>query len=254
MEKICSIGEGRALYARMRAFAVTMVCLACGCNHLPVSTASAAAAPTSKVEPSLPALVVPEETMQFRITFRGITVAQVQTAIGKEGFVDGHRAVIIKSAGKSAGFIALLGSMRWELETTLDLDRGVPLHSHEEAWAEMAGQKEHDDASHDWHEGDTLHDLHSAICTLRGWQPGPKDSREVRIGLGGGHFSLTIAPAGRGIVGGRPALRYDGIAAEESHFTIWLSDDTARVPLAAETETPLGAVAVELTDYGELRQ
>jgi hypothetical protein len=250
MEKICSIGEGRALYARMRALAIVLVC---GCNHLPVSTAAAASAPTSKVEPSVPALVVPQETMQFQITFRGITVAQVQTAIGREGVVDGHRAVIIKSAGKSAGFIALLGSMRWELETTLDLDRGVPLHSHEEAWAEMAGQKEHDDDRHDWHEGDTRHDLHSAICTLRGWQGAPKDSREVQIGLGGGHFSLEIARAGRGIVVGRPAVRYDGIAAGESHFSIWLSDDAARVPLAAETETPLGGVAVELTDYGQLR-
>src|SRR6185312_8633786 len=129
MEKICSIGEGRAFHIRMRALAIVVLC---SCNHLPVSTASAATAPTSKVEPSLPALVVPQETMQFQITFRGITVAQVQTAIGKEGVVDGHRAVIIKSAGKSTGFIALLGSVRWELETTLDLDRGVPLHSHEE--------------------------------------------------------------------------------------------------------------------------
>ncbi|MEP6859315.1 MAG: DUF3108 domain-containing protein [Deltaproteobacteria bacterium] len=238
----------------MRALAIVLVWgWGCGCNHLPVSTASAAVAPTSKVEPSLPALVVPEETMQFQITFRGITVAQVQTAIGKEGFVDGHRAVIIKSAGKSAGFVALLGSIRWELETTLDLDRGVPLHSHEEAWAEMAGQKEHDDDRRDWHDGDTRHDLHSAICTLRGWQPAAKESREVRIGLGGGHFSLTIERAGRGIVGGRPAVRYDGVAAHESHFSIWLSDDAARVPLLAETETPLGGVAVELTDYGQLR-
>jgi len=230
-----------------------LLLVACGCNHLPVTTAAAATAAPVTREPSRPALVVPEETMQFQVTFRGITVAQVQTAIGKEGFVDGHRAVIIKSAGKSAGFVALIGTMRWELETTLDLERGVPLHTHEEAWAEMAGEKEHDDSRHDWQDGDDTHDLHSAIGTLRGWEPAPKDKREVRIGLGGGHFSLEIWPAGRGIVGGRPALRFDGIAAHESHFTIWLSDDTARVPLAAETETPLGAVAVELTDYGELR-
>jgi len=253
MEKICSIGERRAFYARMRAL---FVLAACGCNHLPVTTAAAAtAAPVAAPrEPSRPARVVPEETMQFQVTFRGSTVAQVQTAIGKEGFVDGHRAVIIKSAGKSAGFIALIGTMKWQLETTLDLDRGVPLHSHEEAWAEMAGEKEHDDAEHDWHDGDDRHDLHSAIGTLRGWEPGPKDKRDVQIGLGGGHFSVEIWPAGRGIVGGRPALRFAGIAAEESHFTIWLSDDTARVPLAAETETPLGTVAVELTDYGQLRE
>jgi hypothetical protein len=222
---------------------------------LPVSTAAAATPPSPEVrEKSLPALVVPQETMQFQITFRGITVAQVQTAIGKEGVVDGHRAVIIKSAGKSAGLISLLGSVRWELETTLDLDRGVPLHSHEESWSELAGQHEHDDDRHDWQEGDTRHDLHSSICTLRGWEPVAKEQREVRIGLGGGHFSLTIGRAGRGIVGGRPALRYAGIAAHESHFTIWLSDDAARVPLLAETETPLGGVAVELTDYGQLRE
>ncbi|HET9988328.1 MAG TPA: DUF3108 domain-containing protein [Kofleriaceae bacterium] len=236
----------------MRALAIVLVC---GCNHLPVTTASAAtAAPTPVHEPSLPALVVPQETMQFRITFRGITVAQVQTAIGKEGVVDGHRAVIIKSAGKSAGFVALLGSVRWELETTLDLDRGVPLHSHEESWAELANQHEHDEDRHDWQEGDTRLDLHSAIGTLRGWEPAANEQREVHMQLGGGHFSLTIWRAGHGIVGGRPALRYDGVAAHESHFTIWLSDDAARVPLAAETETPLGGVAIELTDYGQLRE
>jgi len=250
MEKNCSIGEGRAFHGCMRALAIV---LACGCNHLPVTTAAAATAAPVPREPSRPALVVPEETMQFQVTFRGITVGQVQTAIGKEGVVDGHRAVIIKSAAKSIGFIALIGTMRWELETTLDLDRGVPLHTHEEAWAELAGEKEHDDTRHDWQDGDDTQDLHSAIGTLRGWEPAPNAEREIRIGLGGSHFPLTIGPAGRGIIGGRPALRFAGIAEQVSHFTIWLSDDTARVPLAAETETPLGTVGVELTDYGELR-
>lgn len=250
MEKICSNGERRAFYGGMRALGLVV---ACGCNHLPVTTAAAATPPATEHEPSRPALVVPDETMQFQVTFRGITIAQVQTAIGKEGFVDGHRAVIVKSAGKSAGFVALIGTLRWELETTLDLDRGVPLHSHEEAWGELAGEKAHDDDRRDWHEGDRRHDLHSAICSLRGWEPAPHEERELEVGLGGGRIPLTIGPAGHGVVRGRPALRFDGIAEGRSHFTIWLSDDTARVPLAAETETPLGPVAVELTDYGELR-
>src|ERR1700710_293939 len=117
MEKICSSVEGRAFNARMRVLAIVLIGgLVCGCNHLPVSTAAAASAPTFKVEPSLPALVVPQETIEFQITFRGITVAEVQHASGMEGFVDGHRAVIIKSAGKSAAFVALLGSIRCELE------------------------------------------------------------------------------------------------------------------------------------------
>jgi hypothetical protein len=32
-------------------------------------------------------------------------------------------------------------------------------------------------------------------------------------------------------------------------FSIWVSDDAARVPLAFQADTPLGAIGVELVDY-----
>jgi len=251
MEKICSIGEGRAFYTSMRVF---LVVAACGCNHLPVSTAAAATAATAAPrEVSVPMLLVPQETMEFAVTFRGMKIATVQTAIGKQGWVEGKRAIIVKSRGKTDGLIALLGDLRWELESTIDLDRGYPLHDHEEAWAELAGEKNHDDDKHDWTEDDDRHDLHSAIGTLRGWHPTPGEEREVRMHLGGGSFGVTIQPAGRARIVDRPALRYDGLANGSHKFSIWVSDDASRVPLAGETETELGTVAVELVDYGALR-
>ncbi|MEO8843814.1 MAG: DUF3108 domain-containing protein [Kofleriaceae bacterium] len=225
-----------------------LLMVACGCNHLPITAASAASLPEPVAEPSVPAFVVPDETMSFVITFRGIQVANVQTAIGKPGWVDGRRAVIIKSLGRTEGFVGLIGDLRWELESTIDLDRGVPISDHEEAWAEFAGEKHHDD-----HHGtfdDSDHDVHSAISTLRGWHGGPKQHRNVRMQLGGGHFPIDIWRAGREVVFGRPALRFDGTADGDVHFSIWLSDDAARVPLLCSTETELGTIAVRLVEYG----
>lgn len=250
MEKICSIGEGRAFTGGMKAL---IIVAACGCNHLPVSTAAAATGPSGPREATVPMLLVPQETMEFAVTFRGIKVATVQTAVGKSGWVEGKRSIIVKSRGKTDGLIALLGDLRWELESTVDLDRGYPLHDHEEAWAELAGEKNHDDDRHDWTADDDRHDLHSAIGTLRGWHPTPGEHREVRVHLGGGSFPVDIELAGRARIGDRPALRYDGVAGGHHKFSIWLSDDASRVPLASQTDTELGTVAVELVDYGALR-
>jgi Protein of unknown function (DUF3108) len=244
MEKKCSIGERRAFSTVMRAILLMM---ACGCNHLPITAAGAAPAP-GPAEPSVPVFVVPDETMSFEITFRGIQVANVQTAIGKPGWVDGKRAVIIKSLGRTQGFVALIGDLRWELESTIDLDRGTPISDHEEAWTEFAGETHHEDKHGSF--DDSEHDVHSAIGTLRGWHGGPKQHRHVRMELGGGSFPIDIWPAGRERVSGRPALRFDGIAAHGAHFSIWLSDDAARVPLLCATETELGTIAVKLVEYG----
>ena len=225
--------------------------MACGCNHLPLTTASAATAPepSAIAEPSVPMFVVPDETMSFVITFRGIQVANVQTAIGEPGWVEGKRAVIIKSLGRTEGLIALMGDLRWELESTIDLDLGIPITDHEEAWAELAGEKHHDDKHGSFGESDH-HDVHSAIGTLRGWHGAANEHRKVRMQLGGGHVPIDIWAAGREVVSGRPALRFDGIADRDVHFSIWLSDDAARVPLLCSTETEVGTIAVKLVEYG----
>ncbi len=256
------LGRGPVVVPEVAVVAAVVVgvALACGCNHLPITTASAAApAPPAPgelavaTEPSLPILVMPDETMAFRVSFRGITVATVQTAIGRPGWVDGRRAIIVRSGGRTAGLIAMLGDLRWELETTIDLDRGLPIRDHEETWADLAGEHEHHDEPRTWTDADHDHDLHSAIGALRGWHAAPRDRRELRLELGGGHFPLEVWPAGRAAVSGQPALRFDGTADGSWRFSIWISDDVARVPLAAKTDTEAGPVAVELVDYDQAR-
>jgi hypothetical protein len=200
----------------------------------------------------LKVLAVPDETMEFRASLRGIHVGVVQTAIGRPGWVDGRRAIIVRSRAKSEGLAALLGEISWELQSTIDLEGGFPIEDREEAWIDLAGQREHHADAHTWSGRDDRHDVHSAIGVLRGWQADHGERATVRMTLGGGHFQLAVWNAGRELVSDRPAVRYDGSVVgmrQAPPFSIWVSDDAARVPLAFQADTPLGAIGVELVDY-----
>ena len=216
-----------------------------GCGQL----ATAATPPPAPArDKTVPSLVVPNETMNFVIAFRGIQIANVQTAIGTPGWLDGKHAVVVKSRGHTEGLIALVGGLRWELETQIDLDRGTPIDDHEEAWATLVGERpEHND-----HHGGEHHDLHSAICALRGWHGAANEHLQVDMALGGGSFEVEIWEAAHDTIDGHPALRFDGIAGrgEKFPFSLWLSDDLGRVPLRASTKTELGTVEVNLIEYG----
>jgi hypothetical protein len=125
--------------------------IVCGCNAVPVASSAVATAP----KPPQPApadepkiFAVPDELMEFGVSLRGIHVGVVQTAIGRPGMVDGHRELIVKSRGKTDGFAALIGDLKWELESTIDLDASLPLTSHEQAWIDFAGDKQHEDHTH----------------------------------------------------------------------------------------------------------
>lgn len=49
--------------------------------------------------------------------------------------------------------------------------------------------------------------------------------------------------------GNRPAVRYDGNVEDKHRFTVWISDDVARVPLKMRAATKLGVVEAELVHY-----
>jgi hypothetical protein len=233
-------------YRVMRA--VVLLAL-CSCSGVPVGTAAAAVtAPAAKAK-LLEMFAIPDETMEFQATLRGMHVAGVQTAIGKAGWVDGHNAIIIRSRGKTEGIVALLGDIVWELTTTIDLDHSVAIDDHEEAWAELAGEKEHDNTKHAWTDGDQRQDVHSAVVALRGWRGAPGERTEMTVAVGGGHFPVVLVNAARERVLDKPAVRYDGTALDRFHFSFWISDDLARVPLKFRTESVLGEIGIDLVDY-----
>ena len=216
---------------------------ACGCNHVPLTAPLPAGGAGDA--PGHP-FAVPDESMEFRASLRGITLGYFTTAVGRPGWIDQRHAVIVRSAGHSDGIASLLGDFRYELQTTVDLDGGFPISDREEAWVELAGHREHQEGHY---VGGNQHDPHSFAGMLRGWHSTPGSRTEARIGVGGGHFTVELWHTKTEIMGGKPAIRYDGRAHGRVPFAVWISDDAARVPLAFRADSELGTIAVDLVDY-----
>lgn len=226
----------------MRAFAIAVLVGCTAAHAVPKQRVHAAALAGAM-------LAVPGETMEFRVSLRGVKVGLVQTAVGWPGVIGDRTAVIVRSRGKTDGLLSLFGDLTWELSSTIDTARGVPIEDHEEAWAQLAGDKEHHESRHRWDDGDHRHDIHSAVTAIRGWKSSPGQRTEMEVEIGGGHFDVTMWHVGRAMMMHQPAIRYDGLAADKVPFSAWVSDDTSRVPLRFAAQTEWGEIAVELVDY-----
>src|SRR3954467_11457374 len=227
----------------MRALPIALLL---GCSGVKPVPDRVRAAP---VENERAVLVVPGETMDFRIALRGVTVGEVQTAIGQPGIVDGRRAIIIRSRGKTDGILQLFGDITWELTSTIDLARGQPIEDHEEAWMVFAGQKDHANDHHHWDADDPGHDIHSCVGLVRGWRSKPGDRSELEVMIGGAHLDVALWHVGHAFPAHQPAIRYDGVVRGQWPISAWVSDDAARAPLRLTAQSPWGEITVDLVDY-----
>jgi len=220
-----------------------------GCTP-PIQTTAPPPRPAAR--PAASVLAIPGESMIYQVRFRGLAVARVQVAIGRAGWVDGHRAVVVRAHGASDGVVAMLAEITWDLTTTLDLDGGYPRSHVEEASVLFQGKREHERRTRTWEPGDTKHDALSAAAWLRAWPARPDDRGELAVEIAGADFTVELWRAGREMVEApKPmaAVRYDGRIEEDFHFAAWISDDAARVPLRLRTETKWGDVTGELLEY-----
>ena len=213
--------------------------------------AGVAAAPPTPAPTAAPIehpLAIPGEGMVFEISLRGLRVARVQVAVGQPGWFEGKRAIIVKSHGETDGLVALLGELDWTLETTIDLEHGRPIRTVEDAVITFRGKTE---TNHDISTSET-HSIHSAVCALRGWRSSPNQHAELDLDIADAGIELALHEAGHDWID-KPAVRYEGLAFGKFPFKIWLSDDTARVPLRMQTATKWGQIVVELVEYTAAR-
>ena len=210
-------------------------------------------APTKDAGPAAVGLVkpfgVPGEEMHFSAALRGLPIGKLVTAVGKIGWVDGHKAIIVKSRGESTGMVALLAELTYELTTTIDLDRGHAMDSREESWAVFAGEKEHELNTLG---NESRHDVHSAVAAVRAWRSVPGQVGQLSVDVGGTTVDAELRDAGHGFLvsAGEPAVRYEGLVEGRIKVTAWVSDDIARVPLRFECDIPtFGELVIELAHY-----
>jgi hypothetical protein len=206
-------------------------------------------AAAGRVESFLPR--VDREAFEYRVRLRGIGVGRVQVAVGDPGWVDGRRAIIVKTRGHSDGLLSFISDLTWELTTTLDLATGRPIEHVETSRVVFRGEEEHDSTERTWSEGDTHHDLHSAVATVRGWRSRPGDRLEMEVRIAGAWIGVGFVHAGSEFLPSAriPAVRYEGTALDKYGVVFWVSDDEQRVPLRVATESKWGSIDVELVDY-----
>jgi hypothetical protein len=226
-----------------------LVVLLAGCAG--VAAAPPPPAPAPVQHPLGAPLAIAGESMVFELTFRGIRAARVQVAVGQPGWVDGRPSIIVKSHGETDGLIALIGGLDWTLATTMDLERGTPLLVVEDAIVTFRGKTE---TNHE-RSTDPRHSIHSAVCVLRGWRSKPGQQASLVMRIDQAQIDLQLQETAHEFLDGanKPAVRYEGVARGKFPFKIWISDDTARVPLRMETSTKWGDVAVELVEYNAPR-
>ena len=197
---------------------------------------------------------VPGEVLEYQVDLRGMTIGHVVVSIGQPGVVDGHRAVVVMSRATTAGIASLLGDARWELTTTLDMDTGLPLHEIDEKWIELKGKP----AKHDRDERDGAdrgYNLHAAAGALRGWKSVSGQHASLDVVADDFHADVEVWEAAHEYLASAklPAVRYDGTAIDRP-FSVWISDDEARVPLLLRRQTKFGLATVELVHYDPPRE
>ncbi len=206
---------------------------------------------TTKHTADPPVFAVPGEAMEFRVLLRGIVVGRVRVAIGEPGWFEGKHSIIVRSRGDSDGVVSMIGRLGYELRSTIDLARGLPIVNHEESWAEVAGKKEHDRDDDHWSQSDDHHDIHSAVGRFRGWRSQPGERLELDLHIAGARLDVEAWHVHREYVSAAHthAIRYDGVIGAEHTFSAWVSDDPSRVPLRFETSSKWGTIVAELVAY-----
>ena len=189
------------------------------------------------------------EQIEYEMKLAGLTVGRFQIAVGNRGVIDGRQAVIVRSSANLAGAGTLLGEMSWDLTTTIDIESGYAIEQTESVAIDSALRTGHQESKKKWSIDEHRHNAHSAAGVLRGWFTAPGANDAVEVSLFESLVPVTIADAARESVDDRPAVRYDGMLRSKHAFSVWVSDDTSRVPLRLRAGSKIGNVEVDLVDY-----
>jgi hypothetical protein len=234
-------------------------------------------------------MFVPGELMEWELTWKGIAGGRTRLMVGQPGVVDGKNAIIIRSETRSDGLLAMVRYVRDDLITTVDLETSLPIASHGTfEFGKQGGAVKSSRVDAVFHgnaydleyerkgrralswtqrlpKGEFAYDVHSVLGALRAWEPAD-GTRAYFYALSGRRLYLVeVAAAGREQIkiglGPHAAMRYEGRAVrltralslhkkrKPREFTVWVSDDSDRVPLKIQARTEYGDVNVELVAY-----
>jgi hypothetical protein len=252
----------------------------------PVTAPAAAGEPAL---PDGPPLATPGERMQYRLSLRGIDLATYDLGVGEIAELRGVRAIVVQGHAKTRGVAALFAAIDDRFTSWIDVATGRSLRFATEEYAtgsktdveytivDLAGRTGdtvpvhyHVNAAPPQPEPQRASlpvtwDYNAFLLALRSWEaaPGTRLALEVFRSRYLWHVEVTIGGKEKLAteLGELPALRIEGRTHKlkrdgtrttddaERRFTIWISDDDGRVPLAIKAVTDYGDLMMQIVDY-----
>jgi hypothetical protein len=236
-----------------------------------------------------PPLATPGESMLYRLSLQGVELATYQLTIGEITELAGKQAIIVQGHAKASGMALFLATIDDRFTSWIDLATGHSLRFQTDEFASGSKRNvEHAVVDLAARDGDTIPvtfqldsapprlepqtvsqpvvwDHNAFLLALRSWEAplGSTISHQVFRSRYLWHVEARIH--GKEMLatelGELPALRIDSHTyrldrkgrrdpdSEERTFTIWISDDEDRVPLAIKAVTDYGALRMRIIDY-----
>ena len=234
-------------------------------------------------------LATPGEQMQYRLSLQGIELATYQLGVGEITELAGKKAIVVQGHAKVSGLAMFLAMIDDRFTSWVDLASGQPLRFQVDEYASGSkvdiehavvelGARSGDTVPVTFHMNDAeprpepqkvsqpiVWDYNAFLIALRSWEgpPGSTLSAEVFRSRYLWHADVTIRGKERHVtdIGEFPALRNEGrtykldrkgereVNSAERKFTIWISDDDGRVPLAINAVTDYGDLKMQIVDY-----
>jgi hypothetical protein len=216
-----------------------------------------------------------------------MSLATYDLGVGEVADLDGKQAIIVQGHAKSTGFAALVKNVDDVYTSWLDVTTGRSLRwvvdeqtsdgaSRERTDAHLATRAENTIPVDVWVDGKQLSepqkvtlpdvwDYNALLIALRAWEAPRGSSVEAEVFRSRYMWHTKVTVAGKETLatelGDFPTLRIEGTSyrvnrdgtrdtsLEPRDFTLWISDDAARVPLQTVAHTDYGEVTLAIVDY-----
>lgn len=253
------------------------------------ATGSAAVAAAPAGLPKGPPLVAPGERMSYKLSLQGVELASYAIAVDKPQQLAGKPVILVQSHAKAVGFVNMVAAIDDRFTSWIDLQTGRSLRFQADEYASGSKTDvEHAIIDLAGRTGDSVPctfgmndatptpepqkvnkpetwDFNAFMVALRSWEAPVGSAISLEVFRSRYLWNIDAKIAGKEqlstALGELPALRIDATTykltregvrdpgSDERKFSLWISDDGGRVPLAITARTDYGDIKMEIVDY-----
>jgi hypothetical protein len=231
---------------------------------------SATETPSATEPPSRPLPFGPGEELRFAVKYGVVRAGDASLAVEAMETVDGEPALRLVSTARSSRFFSTFFEVKDRVESLWSVTRRLPLrfekHIREGGYRrETALRFDHetlevvDGKGKRWEILPGSQDVLSAFYFVRTRSLEPGDTLRVPNHSDGKNYPLDVevirrervqVPAGTfSCIVVEPLLKTAGLFKQEGRLTIWLTDDSRRMPVLMKSKVAVGSIVAELESF-----